>query len=227
MTSRQDEFKNAICTQTHMLSADIGYMFAVEFIAANETELFNIKWYLRMAKKCFSPSFTPSCSCCAIYFHFGNRTITSDDRFSCGRLCAQCGTKSPDSNLDKNCRNTDAFQFTEKWHFRCAQRQSTSTSVAHTWRRRRIDAGDEHTICHDELYVALIINFSWHMRSAASASANLVRCRRHRYISVHNFLEAIPKKRNKKNNMWKDFELKGWRQKVNWFLSYLLVQQFA
>lgn len=27
-----------------------------------------------------------------------------------------------------------------------------------------IDAGDEHTICHDELTVASIINFTWHMR---------------------------------------------------------------
>lgn len=112
-------------------------------------------------------------SCCAIYFHFGNRTITSDDRFSCGRLCAQCGMKSPDSNLDKNCRNTYAFQFLRKrngiFDARIAN-GTTSTSNAHTWRRRRIDAGDEHTICHDELSVASIINFSWHMRSAAATS---------------------------------------------------------
>lgn len=41
----------------------------------------------------------------------------------------------------------------------------------------RIDAGwmatNEHTICHDELSVASIINFTWHALAAAAATATL------------------------------------------------------
>lgn len=150
-----------------MLSADTGYMFAVEFIAANETELFNIKWYLRKAKKCFSFILAVLFVLRHLFSLWNAHHYFWWSFFSPWRLCAQCGIKSPDSNLDKNCRNTYAFQFTEKMAF--SMRASPTAPHPHhicanTWRRRRIDAGDEHTICHDELSVASIINFSWHMR---------------------------------------------------------------
>lgn len=166
-----------------MLSADFGYMFVAEFITANETELFYIKWYLVKAKKCFTYFFfllrrrRTSFGCCAIYFHFGNRTITSDDRFSFLRRWPKCEMKSPDSNLDKNCRNTYGFQFTEskskkKMAFpTCVHVANGTTSIRISLTHAiggRIDAGwmatNEHTICHDELSVASIINFTWHMR---------------------------------------------------------------
>lgn len=187
-----------------MLSADFGYMFVAEFITANETELFYIKWYLVKAKKCFTYFFfllrrrRTSFGCCAIYFHFGNRTITSDDRFSFLRRWPKCEMKSPDSNLDKNCRNTYGFQFTEskskkkKWHF---LHVCTSPTAPHPFAFR------SHMQSEDELMLAgwrrtntqFVMMNSLSPRSlilldtcvgSSSNIGNIERRRRHRYISV-------------------------------------------